>query len=96
MIWLYLVNGTVGVMAVVLIQSNLSYGSAILLFQSQMQTYLDEWARQDSTNSLEKIHASDIPDEGVREDLASRWQYLVFLALTSFVTVGISEEGLRY
>jgi hypothetical protein len=96
MIWLYLGNGTVGVMAVVVTQSILSYGFAILLFQSQLQTYLDGWARQDSTNSLERIHANDIPDEGVREDVASRWQYLVFLALTSFVTVGISEEGLGY
>lgn len=62
MIYLYLVNDTVGVMAVVVIQSILSYGFAILLFQCQMQTYLDEWARQDSTNSLENIHANDIPD----------------------------------
>jgi hypothetical protein len=62
MIYLYLVNDTVGVMAVVVVQSILSYGFAILLFQRQMQTYLDEWARQDSTNSLENIHANDIPE----------------------------------
>jgi RsiW-degrading membrane proteinase PrsW (M82 family) len=95
MIWLYLINGTVGFIAVVVIESILSYGFAILLFQSQMQTYLDEWGRQE-TNTSGTIHINDIANESIRKDLASRWQYLLFLALTSFVTAGMVEEGLKY
>jgi len=95
MIWLYLTNGTVSAASVVIAESILSYGFAILVFQSQVQEYLDEWTRQD-TSRLGETKPYDIGNDETRKRMASQSQYYLFLALISQVAVALVEEGLKY
>ena len=95
MVWLYFGTGTAGTFAVVVIESVLSYGFAILLFQFQTQTYLDEWSRQE-TDRRNHIDAYGTEHEDARKRMTARWQYLLFLVLTSYVAIAMVEEGLKY
>jgi len=95
MIWIYVISGTAGTLVVLLMQAIFSYLFAILLFQSQLPMYLKEWEEQQNTH-LDNLQFNDASNERLGENLSYQWQYFLFLALTCYVTVAMTEEGLKY
>jgi len=95
MIWIYVISGTAGTLVVLLIQAMFSYLFAIVLFQSQLHMYLEELAKQQNAH-LDTLQFSDPSNERLGDNLSYQWQYFLFLALTCYVTVAITEEGLKY
>lgn len=95
MAWLYLASGTIGMIAVTMLESMLSYGFAILLFGSDTKTYLAEWTVQND----DRAHYVDVystQHSDVRKQMVSSWQYLLFLVVTSYIAIAMVEEGVKY
>lgn len=95
MICSYLGAGTVGMVVVLALESVLSYGFAILLFGSETQTYLNEWNLQNEHHA-DAIDTFSIEHRDVRKNMVSRWQYVLFLVLGSYIAVAMVEEGVKY
>ncbi len=91
----YLGAGTVGMVVVLALESVLSYGFAILLFGSETKTYLDEWNLQNEDRAG-AIDGYSTQHKDIRKHMVSRWQYVLFLVLGSYIAVAMVEEGVKY
>ncbi|KAI1383096.1 protease prsW family-domain-containing protein [Hypoxylon trugodes] len=91
LLWTYVLTGTVGVIAIIIIQSLISYTLALALFQDTTSAFLKEMQRsEDDVASLK-------PDTlALRREMASQWSYWVFMFLFAFLAAALPEELLKY
>ncbi|KAF3059926.1 integral membrane protein [Daldinia childiae] len=90
-VWTYVLVGTVGVFAVVVVQSLLFYLFSYALFPSSAPALLAEFARSES-----QVASLDAEALAWRRQIASSWQYWTFMFLFAYLGASIPEELLKY
>ncbi|KAI1800060.1 protease prsW family-domain-containing protein [Daldinia bambusicola] len=90
-IWTYVFIGTVGMFAVVVIQSLLLYLLSYALFPSSVSVLLAEFARGESA-----VASLDAEALATRRQIADSWQYWALMFLFCYCGASIPEELLKY
>ncbi|KAI8963320.1 protease prsW family-domain-containing protein [Daldinia sp. FL1419] len=90
-VWTYVLVGTVGVFAVIVVQSLSFYLFSYALFPSSASTLLSEFARTE-----DKLASLDAETLTARRHMAGSWQYWVFMFLLAYFGASIPEELLKY
>lgn len=90
LIWTFFGSATIGLAAVISLQAVLCQILARLLFDhEQANDYFEEFAR----NTFKDLTDGE---KQKRAEMASTWQYLVFLLIFTFVMAGFLEECMKY
>ncbi|KAI1657071.1 hypothetical protein F4813DRAFT_390043 [Daldinia decipiens] len=79
-VWTYVLVGTVGVFAVIVVQSLLFYLSNYALFPSSARTFLAEFARGEG-----EVSGLDAETSAMRRRIAGSWQYWTFMFLFAYL-----------
>ncbi|KAL7628045.1 hypothetical protein AAE478_002241 [Parahypoxylon ruwenzoriense] len=90
-IWTFVLTGTVGTVAVAVVQLILSYVLALAFFQSAATKFLEEVQRGE-----DEVAKLDSETLAVRRQMASQWQYWVLMLAFAFFAAGLPEEVLKY
>ncbi|KAI1397255.1 protease prsW family-domain-containing protein [Hypoxylon fuscum] len=90
-IWTYILTGTVGTAIVIVVQSILSYALALALFREETRKLLVEIQRGE--DDVAKLDPEML---ATRRQMASQWQYWVFMLVFAFFAAGFPEELLKY
>ncbi|KAI0004025.1 hypothetical protein F4779DRAFT_600633 [Xylariaceae sp. FL0662B] len=91
LIWTYVSTGTLGTVAVIVVQSIVSYAVAWVLFGRDKDAFLAEMQRQESD-----ITGMDAESLATRQEMAGSWPYWVFMFVFAFGVAGLVEEVLKY
>lgn len=90
--WTSILTGTVGVVAVMVLQAVVTYGLAFLVLgPADIREYAQEAFRTEAALSTA---GADVLER--RAELAGRWRYWMFSFLFCFVGAGFTEEVLKY
>ncbi|KAI1774952.1 protease prsW family-domain-containing protein [Hypoxylon cercidicola] len=90
-IWTYVLTGTVGTAAVLVVQSLLSYLLALAFFQGQTAQLLREIQRGE-----DEVASLDAETLAARRLMAGRWQYWTFMLTFAGFAASVPEELLKY
>ncbi|KAH6644926.1 hypothetical protein BKA67DRAFT_586479 [Truncatella angustata] len=91
LIWTYVLTGTIGTTLVVVFQSLLSYGFAVVIFGSDLDTYFKEFGKSEKI-----LMEADEETLSRRREMAGRWGYWLYLVFLAFITAGLIEEYMKY
>ena len=91
LIWTYAVTGTLGLVAVALLQMVVCTGASMILFPyaSTRKEFWDEFGR----GTVAGLTTDEVTR---RAHIASSWQNWVFIGALSFAAAGLMEETLKY
>ncbi|KAI6086268.1 protease prsW family-domain-containing protein [Hypoxylon rubiginosum] len=90
-VWTYVLTGTVGTAAVLIVQSLLAYLLALIFFQGATAQLLQEIQRGEN-----EVASLDAEALAARSQMSRQWQYWAFMLTFAFCAASIPEELLKY
>ena len=93
LIWTYAAAGTVGLVAVMLVQMAICSAASTILFMRSDNNMKDEFWTEFARSSIDGLTSDELAR---RADLAASWQNWVFIGVLSFLGASFVEESLKY
>ena len=93
LIWTYAAAGTVGLVAVMLVQMAICSAASTILFIGSDGKMKDEFWTEFARSSIDGLSTDELAH---RADLATAWQNWVFIGVFSFFGASLVEESLKY
>ena len=93
LIWTYVAAGTVGLVAVMLVQMAICSAASTILFIGSDDKTKDEFWTEFARSSIDGLSTDEIAR---RADLAASWQNWVFIGVFSFFGASLVEGSLKY